>query len=145
MLSATLASRAIRADPARYPPEIMEAYRRALDDPGAAEGMCEDYRAGATVDLALDDADRKAAQRIRCPVLALWAAHGGLPKVYPDILEVWRAWAADVRGEALDAKHFLAEDRPEQTATALLAFLTEQRPRAAPETGRTAPKRQSRP
>jgi haloacetate dehalogenase len=109
----------------RYPPEVIDAYRRALDDPVAVEAMCEDYRAGASVDIALDDADREAGRQIACPVLALWAARGALPRFYPDVLEVWRPWAPDVRGEALDATHFLAEDRPEETAARLLAFLSE--------------------
>jgi haloacetate dehalogenase len=111
------------AEPGRYPPEVIDAYRRALDDPGAVEAICEDYRAGASVDFALDDADRDAARRIACPVLVLWGARGALPRFYPDVLEVWRPWASDVRGEALDATHFLAEDRPEETAARLLAFL----------------------
>jgi hypothetical protein len=66
----------------------MDAYRRALDDPGAVEAMCEDYRGGASEDVALDEADREARRRIACPVLVLWAAHGGLPKAYADVLEV---------------------------------------------------------
>jgi haloacetate dehalogenase len=84
--------------------------------------MCEDYRAGATIDLALDDADRAAGRRITCPVLVLWAAHGGLPAVFDDVVAVWRAWAPDADGRALDAAHFLAEDRPEDVAAALLDF-----------------------
>jgi haloacetate dehalogenase len=39
------------------------------------------------------------------------------------VLDVWRPWAPDVTGRAIDAKHFLAEDRPEETASALLEFL----------------------
>jgi haloacetate dehalogenase len=104
---------------------ITDMYRRALDDLSAVEGMCEDYRAGASVDRALDDADRQAGRRIACPVLALWAAHGSLPKVYADVLEVWRAWAPDLRGGVIEAGHFLAEDRPQETAAALGAFLAE--------------------
>jgi haloacetate dehalogenase len=111
------------AEPARYPPELMDAYRRSLDDPGAVEAICEDYRAGASVDAADDDADRESGRRIGCPVLVLWAARGGLPRFYRDVLDVWRPWAPDVRGTALDATHFMAEDRPEQTATELLTFL----------------------
>jgi haloacetate dehalogenase len=113
------------AEPGRYPPEVLDAYRRALDDPGALEAMCEDYRAGASVDAALDDADREAGRRIGCPVLVLWAARGGLPGFYPDVLEVWRPWAPDVRGGVVDATHFLAEDRPEETAAELLAFVAD--------------------
>jgi haloacetate dehalogenase len=110
-------------EPGRYPDEIIAAYRSALDDPGGLEGMCEDYRAGATVDPALDDADADAGRRIACPVLVLWAGRGGLPRFYPDVLDVWRPWAPDVRGRAIDASHFLAEDRPEETAAELLGFL----------------------
>jgi haloacetate dehalogenase len=113
------------AEPDRYPAEVMDAYRRMLDDPGAVEATCEDYRAGASVDVAHDDADREAGREIGCPVLALWAARGALPRFYRDVLQVWRPWAPDLGGEALDATHFLAEDRPEETAARLLAFLDE--------------------
>jgi len=111
------------AEPSRYPPEVIDAYRRTLEDPGGVEAICEDYRAGATVDVEHDDADVEAGRRIACPVLVLWAGRGALPRFYADVLEVWRPWAPDVRGRALDARHFLAEDRPEETADALLAFL----------------------
>jgi haloacetate dehalogenase len=85
--------------------------------------MCEDYRAGASVDVEHDAADRGAGRQITCPVLVLWAARGGLPRFYGDVLEIWRPWAPDLRGHAVDTSHFLAEDRPEETAAALLAFL----------------------
>ena len=111
------------AAPGRYPAAVLDAYRRAFDDPGAVEAMCEDYRAGASVDAASDDADREAGRTIACPVLVLWGGRGGLPRFYRDVLEVWRPWAPDVRGQALDASHFLPEDRPQETAEALLGFL----------------------
>jgi haloacetate dehalogenase len=113
------------AEPGRYPPEVLDVYRRALDDPEALQAMSEDYRAGATVDVALDDADREAGRQIRCPVLVLWAVRGALPGFYGDVLEIWRPWAPDVRGQAIDAGHFLAEDRPEETAAQLHAFLAD--------------------
>jgi haloacetate dehalogenase len=109
-------------EPGRYPGEVLDAYRRLLDDPGTVGAMCEDYRAGATIDVAHDDDDRAAGRTIDCPVLVLWAAHAALPRFYGDPLEVWRPWAADLRGTALEATHFLAEDRPEETARELLAF-----------------------
>ena len=110
-------------EPGRYPPDVLDAYRRLLDDPGTVEGMCEDYRAGASVDPEVDEADRVAGRRIACPVLALWGAGGALPGFYGDPLEIWRPWAPDLRGRAVDASHFLAEDRPEEVAAELLAFL----------------------
>ena len=108
--------------PDRYPPELMAAYRRLLDDPGTVEAICEDYRAGATIDREHDDADR-GERRIECPLLALWSAHGALPRLYGNVLEVWRPWAREVTGRGLDASHFLVEDRPEEVAGELTAFL----------------------
>ncbi len=106
----------------RYPPELLAGYRALLDDAGTVEAICEDYRAGATVDRAHDDADR-GHRRIECPVLALWSAGGALPRLYGDVLDVWRPWAREVSGSGLDASHFLVEDEPELTAEALAAFL----------------------
>ena len=106
----------------RYPPEVMAAYRRQLRDPATVHAICEDYRAGATIDRALDEADR--GRRIACPVLCLWATRGALPMLYgEDVLAVWRAWAEDLRGGGVDASHFLVEDRPEAVGSELLAFL----------------------
>ena len=42
----------------RYPDDVVAAYRAQISDPATVEAMCEDYRAGATIDRALDDADR---------------------------------------------------------------------------------------
>jgi haloacetate dehalogenase len=107
----------------RYPAEVMDAYRRVLDDPAAVEAMCEDYRAGATIDVAHDDADLAASRRIACATQVLWAARGALPRFYGDVLGVWRPWADDLSGAAIDASHFVPEDAPEQTASEILAFL----------------------
>jgi haloacetate dehalogenase len=104
------------------PAELLASYRRVLDDPGAVAAMCEDYRAGATIDVEHDRADRDAGRQIACPVLVLWAGRGGLPRFYPDVLDVWRPWAPDVRGRALDSAHFMAEERPQDTAAELRAF-----------------------
>jgi haloacetate dehalogenase len=109
------------SDPDAYPDEVMAAYRRQLDDGTAVTAICEDYRAGATVDRQLDEADR--GREITCPVLCLWGARGALPLFYDDVLTVWRPWAPGVTGRGVEASHFLAEDRPHEVAAALIAFL----------------------
>jgi haloacetate dehalogenase len=110
--------------PDRYPPELMTAYRRLLDDPTTVEAICEDYRAGAGIDREHDDADR--GQRvIGCPLLVLWSARGALPRFYADVLDVWRAWAPDVVGQGVAASHFIAEDAPDITAGLLSNFLVQ--------------------
>jgi haloacetate dehalogenase len=109
-------------EPGRYPADLMAAYRALLDDHGVVEAICEDYRAGAGIDREHDDADR-GARRIECPLLALWSARGALPRLYGDVLEVWRPWAREVSGHGLDTSHFVVEDRPEEVADALTSFL----------------------
>ena len=101
--------------------EALAEYLRCARDPATIHTMCEDYRAGATFDFDLDEADRQAGARIGCPVLALWAARGPLERWY-DVVSIWRDWAADVRGQALDSGHYLAEERPDETAAALRGF-----------------------
>ena len=39
------------------------------------------------------------------------------------MLAIWRDWADDVRGRAIDSGHYLAEEAPEATLTALEPFL----------------------
>ena len=108
-------------DPELYPDEVMAAYRRQLDDVSAVNAICEDYRAGATIDRQLDEADR--GRHIPCPVLCLWGARGALPFLYGDVLAVWRPWAPDLSGRGVDASHFLVEDQPQEVAAELAAFL----------------------
>jgi haloacetate dehalogenase len=93
-------------------------YRRCFD-PATIHATCEDYRAGATLDLMHDRED--AGRRISCPLLILWSAEG-LGSAY-DVLGIWGKEADDVQGQALDCGHFIAEERPEETASSLTAFL----------------------
>jgi haloacetate dehalogenase len=102
--------------------EALADYLRAVHDPATIHAMCEDYRAGATFDFALDEADH-GNRRIQSPLLALWARRGPLERWY-DVLSIWRDWAEDVRGQSLDCGHYLAEEAPEETAAELLRFLS---------------------
>jgi haloacetate dehalogenase len=104
-----------------FAPEALEAYRAAFREPERVHATCEDYRAGATIDRALDDADRAAGRRIAAPLLALWGAKG-IPAQGESPLDVWRRWASDVSGKGIACGHFLPEEAPEATAEALLAF-----------------------
>lgn len=96
---------------------------RAVADPAVRHAMCEDYRAGLGVDRAADDADRAAGRQITSPLLVLWGARDDLAELYDDdVLGVWRPWAPDLRGHALDSGHHLAEERPHELTEALLDF-----------------------
>jgi len=98
-------------------PAVAE-YRRCFD-PATIHASCEDYRAGATIDLVHDRAS--ADRKISCPLLVLWS-QDGIGSSY-DVLEIWRAEADEVRGRALDCGHFLPEERPDEVASELLAFV----------------------
>jgi haloacetate dehalogenase len=98
--------------------EALAEYERCFDE-ATIHASCEDYRAGATIDLAHDAAD--ASRRLACPLLVLWSAQG-IGASY-DVLGIWREQASDVRGRALDCGHFLAEERPKEVADELEAWL----------------------
>jgi len=99
--------------------DALAEYVRCFSDPATIHATCEDYRAGATVDFALDAHDF-GRRTIACPTLVLW---GGLGRVERrDPLAVWRQWAADVSGGPLPCGHFLAEEAPDETGDALRTF-----------------------
>ena len=110
-----------RGDRSRFHPEALADYLRCVRDPKTIHAMCEDYRAGATIDHELDEEDRRTGRRIACPVLALWAGRDELGRWF-DVLEVWRRWADDVRGRAIDCGHFLAEEAPHEVYAELRSF-----------------------
>jgi haloacetate dehalogenase len=104
-----------------FAPEALEEYLRCFRDPRTVHAICEDYRAAATLDFAHDEADRRAGKRITCPVLALWGRQGNLEQWY-DVPGIWRGWADDVRGRALECGHYLPEEAPEETCSELRAY-----------------------
>ena len=101
-------------------PAARSEYARAFREPATIHAICEEYRAAITLDFQHDEADR-GSRRIRCPVLALWGARGALPGWY-DVLSIWRTWADDACGRAIDCGHFLPEEAPEDTAAELETF-----------------------
>jgi hypothetical protein len=47
-------------------------------DPARVHGICDEYRAAATIDVEHDRADKEASKRIACPMLHLRAEGGRL-------------------------------------------------------------------
>ena len=85
--------------------------------------MCEDYRASASVDLKIDHADIQAGKKITSPLLTLWAARGLYPRLFPDVLAIWKEEGTKVSGKAVDGSHNLQESAPKETLAELQAFL----------------------
>ena len=105
----------------------MAEYERCFRDPATIHATCEDYRPAASIDLAHDEAD--LGRTVDVPLLVLWGARGHLVPLF-DVIRVWGERFPDVRGRSLDCGHFLAEERPEETADRA-AGLPRTTPRAA--------------
>lgn len=108
--------------PHSFDESAVAEYLRCFAHPDAVHASCEDYRAGASIDLDHDDRDARDARTVRTPLLVLWGTRGFVGGHY-DVLGIWRRYATDVRGRGLDCGHFLAEERPEETTAALGEFL----------------------
>jgi haloacetate dehalogenase len=103
------------------PPEVFAEYVRGFRTPGAIHAYCEDYRAGATIDLAHDEAD--LGRKVGCPTLVLWGASGFRGQNY-DPLAIWRAHAAEVSGKGLPSGHHNVDEAPAETLAELRRFLS---------------------
>jgi haloacetate dehalogenase len=102
-----------------FTPEAVADYLRCFRDPAGIHATCEDYRAGATIDIT--HADETKDRKVACPLLVLWGERGVVGRQY-DVMKIWREHATDVRGKALPGGHFLPEEVPDATLAELLAF-----------------------
>ncbi|MCB2010623.1 MAG: alpha/beta hydrolase [Geminicoccaceae bacterium] len=103
-----------------FDPRALAEYERCFADPEVIHATCEDYRAGAGIDLEDDAGD--AHRRIECPLLVLWGRRGLMHRHF-DVPATWREKAsAPVSAAAVDAGHFLCEEAPDTTAAHLLDF-----------------------
>lgn len=104
--------------------EALADYLRAIHSPEMIRGMCEDYRAAASIDLEHDRASRAALEKVQCPMLVLWGKKAKIEAWY-DALAVWRQYcAAEVSGGAVNSGHYLAEEAPGEVLQKLTAFLS---------------------
>lgn len=105
-----------------FHPEALADYLAAVRDPDMIRGMCEDYRAAATIDLEHDRESRAAGAKIKCPLLVLWGAKGRIGGWY-EPLDIWRRYCdGGVAGGAVDSGHYLAEEAPEEVLARFFAF-----------------------
>ena len=105
-----------------FPPEALEEYVRCFCDPAAIHGTCEDYRAGASIDLVHDEADFD--NKVTCPMLAMWSEMGYVGRTQ-DVLGVWKEYATNLRGQSFTCGHYMAEEQPDEIYAAIKAFLLE--------------------
>lgn len=104
-----------------FPDHVVAEYVRHFRDPATVHASCEDYRAGAGIDLEHDRADRD--RPVDVPILALWGAEGVVGRTY-DVPAVWRTYTTGpVTGGALPCGHFLPEEAPDAALAHLIPFL----------------------
>jgi haloacetate dehalogenase len=102
-------------------PKAFTEYLRCFSNPETIRATCDEYRAGASIDLVHDRADR--AQKVKPPLLILWGTHSGQGSGY-DLLKVWRDHADEVSGHGIDSGHFIPEEKPDEVYAALKEFFS---------------------
>jgi haloacetate dehalogenase len=108
------------AQKARATSDVQIEYLRTSSDPANIHAMCEDYRAGASIDLQHDEAD--LAKKIQCPLLTLWGLKGPMGRIF-DVLAIWKTKGVNVSGKGLGGGHNLQEDVPQEVLAELRPFL----------------------
>lgn len=134
---APLPERLIEADPAAYvrdvlgrrsaglapfDPRALAEYVRCLELPGTAHGLCEDYRASATIDLVHDQSDIDKKNFLQQPLLVLWGEQGVVNQCFEPLKE-WSKLAVNVQGHALTCGHYIPEEAPELLLNQVQSFL----------------------
>ena len=85
--------------------------------------MCEDYRASASVDLKIDHDDIKAREEDPlASALALWAGKGLYPRLFDDVLGIWKR-KAPKSAASLSTVPTTSGKCPKETLAELQAFL----------------------
>jgi haloacetate dehalogenase len=108
------------AQKARATNEVQLEYLRTSSLPENIHAMCEDYRAGASIDLTHDEAD--LSKKIACPLLTLWGLKGPMGRIF-DVLAIWKEKGVNVTGKGLPGGHNLQEEIPDQVLAELRPFL----------------------
>jgi len=98
----------------------LAAYRAAWRRPGVIAGMCRDYRAALSADLADDRAD--AGARIAAPALILWGADGAMGRMY-DVAAEWAPQCTAMEAAALPGGHFFPDTCSDRVLERVRGFL----------------------
>ena len=104
-----------------FTPETLAEYARCCT-PENLHAVCEDYRAGATVDFEMDKADFEAGRKIGSPTLVIWGEQSHTEKMF-NPREAWPPYAANiVKFCPLPCGHYPAEQVPDELCNELLTF-----------------------
>lgn len=103
-----------------FAPDALSEYERAARKPSVVDAWCGDYAASASIDL---DHDRESlGQTNEIPCLVMWGSRGVVAH-HADPVESWQSWFPNASGQAIDAGHFLVEERPDEVLEAVKSHL----------------------
>ncbi|MFQ6546744.1 alpha/beta fold hydrolase [Aestuariibius sp. 2305UL40-4] len=114
----TLKSWTLAKDLSAFRPEALASYRAQAADPARLHAMCADYRAGATTDRRIDEAE---TAQIAAPTMFLYA-EAGFPARSGDPAALWSRWCADLQTASCRSGHFAMEENPEAVTRTFLPF-----------------------
>lgn len=117
----TLTAWTINKSLAVFSDAALASYRAQAADPAHLHAMCADYRAGATFDRALDEADKAAGRKIAAPLHFLWAK-GGFPAQTGDPAALWHPWVDHMTDASCVSGHFAMEENPQAVIDSFLPF-----------------------
>lgn len=106
-----------------FDPTALNAYRATWRKPETIRAMCDDYRAGATLDFDLDASDLD--KRVSLPSLVLYAQGGMMDKSY-DMQAVWANKLARFAAKPMPGGHFFPDHYPDETLAEIRSFLDQQ-------------------
>ena len=105
-----------------FDPIALNDYLDCVKNPETIKAICEDYRAAATIDLIDDKKSRDNNIKIKAPTLVLWGNKGKLEQWY-EPLSIWQNYcSSDLRGNAINSGHYLAEENPDETIKNIKLF-----------------------
>lgn len=102
--------------------EALELYLQSSSRPESITAMCECFRAGRTLDVKADAADRVSGRKIDCPTMVVWGERGVVGQCF-DLTSIWSSWAPDAQFEPVDCGHFIPEEAPEHAVHLIKSFL----------------------
>ena len=123
----TLASWTLSRSLEPFSRAALDSYRLQAKDPNRIAAMCSDYRAGAGIDRAIDEEDRKVGRKIAAPLHFIWS-ESGFPNQTGDPMGIWQSMCEQLTGESIpDCGHFIIEENPHGLLPKITKFLNKAR------------------
>ena len=101
--------------------ETLAEYARCCT-PENIHAVCEDYRAGVSIDMEDDTADHDAGRLVTCQTAVYWGAYSHTEKFF-DPKVAWPQYCSDiVKMKKLECGHYPAEQVPDDVFNELINF-----------------------